>query len=192
MKCSLGISNFLEEMSSLPHSVIFLYFFALIAEEGFLISSLLFFGTLHSDACIFPFLLCFSPLFFSQLFVRPPQTAILLFCISFPWDKPDILECKVKWALESITMNKSSGGDKQVQGVRSDRQSAWWTMEGGSWHCTEDRNQDHPQEKEMQKSKMAIWRGLINSCEKKGSENQRRKGKIYPFECRVPKNSKER
>jgi len=26
----------------------------------------------------------------------------------------------------------------------------------------------------------------------KRSENQRRKGKIYPFECRVPKNSKER
>ena len=44
-----------------------------------------FFGTLHSDAYIFPFLLCFSLLFFSQLFVRPPQTAILLFCISFPW-----------------------------------------------------------------------------------------------------------
>ena len=38
MKCSLGISNFLEEISSLPHSVVFLYFFALIAEEGFLIS----------------------------------------------------------------------------------------------------------------------------------------------------------
>ena len=46
---------------------------------------LLFFGTLHSNAYIFPFLLCFSPLFFSQLFVRPPQTAILLFCIFFPW-----------------------------------------------------------------------------------------------------------
>ena len=25
--------------------------------------------------------------------------------------KPDILECKVKWALRSITMNKASGGD---------------------------------------------------------------------------------
>ena len=25
--------------------------------------------------------------------------------------EPDILECKVKWALGSITMNKSSGGD---------------------------------------------------------------------------------
>ena len=46
---------------------------------------MLFFGPLHSDAYIFPFLLCFLLLFFSQLFVRPPQTAILLFCISFPW-----------------------------------------------------------------------------------------------------------
>ena len=25
--------------------------------------------------------------------------------------EPDILECEVKWALESITMNKDSGGD---------------------------------------------------------------------------------
>ena len=39
MKCSLGISNFLEEISSLSQSVVFLYFFALIAEEGFLIST---------------------------------------------------------------------------------------------------------------------------------------------------------
>ena len=31
--------------------------------------------------------------------------------------------------------------------------------------------------------------GLTNSCEKKRSEKQRRKGKIS--ECRVPKNSKE-
>ena len=25
--------------------------------------------------------------------------------------EPDILECEVKWALESITMNKANGGD---------------------------------------------------------------------------------
>ena len=25
--------------------------------------------------------------------------------------EPDILECEVEWALESITMNKASGGD---------------------------------------------------------------------------------
>ena len=36
-KCSLGIPNFLEEISSLPHSIVFLYLFALITEEGFLI-----------------------------------------------------------------------------------------------------------------------------------------------------------
>ena len=47
--------------------------------------SLLFFGSLHSDGYIFPFLLCFSLLFFSQLFISLPQPAILLFCISFPW-----------------------------------------------------------------------------------------------------------
>ena len=39
MKCPLGISNFLDEISSLSHYVVFLYFFALITEEGFLISS---------------------------------------------------------------------------------------------------------------------------------------------------------
>ena len=39
----------------------------------------------------------------------------------------------------------------------------------------------------MQKSKIAVRRGLTNSCEKKRREKQRRKGKIYPFECRVSK-----
>jgi len=38
MKCSLGIFNFLEEVSSLSDSIVFLYFFVLITEEGFLIS----------------------------------------------------------------------------------------------------------------------------------------------------------
>ena len=31
----------------------------------------------------------------------------------------------------------------------------------------------------MQKGKMVVWRGLINTCEKKKSERQRREGKIY-------------
>ena len=49
-----------------------------------------------------------------------------------------------------------------------------------------------PKEKEMQKGKMVVWGGLTNDCEKKRSEKQRRKGKIYPLECRIPKNTKER
>ena len=62
MKCSLGISNFLEEISSLSHSLVFLYFFALVAEEDFLISSCYFL-----ELCIqmllsflFSFAFCFS------------------------------------------------------------------------------------------------------------------------------------
>ena len=65
-------------------------------------------------------------------------------------------------------------------------------MDASLWHCTGGGGQDHPQEKEMQKGKMVVWGSLTNSWEKKRSERQRRKGKIYPSECRVPKNSKER
>ena len=38
MKCSLGITNFLEEIFIIYHSTVFLYCFALITEEGFLMS----------------------------------------------------------------------------------------------------------------------------------------------------------
>ena len=49
-----------------------------------------------------------------------------------------------------------------------------WT---GSWHCTGDRDQHHPQEKEMQKSKMAVWGGLENSREMKRSKKAKEKRK---------------
>ena len=42
------------------------------------------------------------------------------------------------------------------------------------------------------KKQNGCLRRPYNSCETKGSEKQRRKGKIYPFECRVPEKSKER
>ena len=35
-----------------------------------------------------------------------------------------------------------------------------------------------PMEKKKKKSEMAVWGGLTNSCEKKRSKKQRRKGKI--------------
>ena len=49
-----------------------------------------------------------------------------------------------------------------------------------------------PKKKKCEKVKWLSEEALTNSCEKKRSEKQRRKGKIYPFECRVPKKSKER
>ena len=33
-------------------------------------------------------------------------------------------------------------------------------MDGAPSHCTEGGDQIHPQEKEMQKGKMVVWRGL--------------------------------
>ena len=49
-----------------------------------------------------------------------------------------------------------------------------------------------PKKKKCKKAKWLSEEDLTNSCEKKRSERQRRKGKIYPSECRVLKNSKER
>ena len=48
-----------------------------------------------------------------------------------------------------------------------------------------------PKKKKCRKAKWLTEKSL-QIAEKKRSERQRRKGKIYPFECRVPKNSKER
>ena len=86
MKYYLGISKFLEEITSLSHSIVFLYFFAL---GRLFYLSLLFFGTLRSNGYIFLFLLCLLLLFFSQLFVRPPQTTILTFVFLFHGDGLD-------------------------------------------------------------------------------------------------------
>ena len=48
-----------------------------------------------------------------------------------------------------------------------------------------------PKKKKCKKAK-CLSEEALNTCEKMRSEKQRRKGKIFPFECRVPKNSKER
>ena len=49
-----------------------------------------------------------------------------------------------------------------------------------------------PKKKKCKKAKWLSEEALQIAEKKKRSERQRRKGKIYPFECRVPKNSKER
>ena len=62
MKWSLGMANFLEEISSISHSIVCLYFLALITEEGFLISPC------YSLECYIQmgisFLFSFSPLLY--------------------------------------------------------------------------------------------------------------------------------
>ena len=45
-------------------------------------------------------------------------------------------------------------------------------MDGGSQHCTGERDQDHPQEKEMQKSKMAVWEALQIAVKRRKAKNK--------------------
>ena len=85
MKCSLGISDFLKEISSLSHSITFLYFFALISKEAFLISPCYSLELCIQMGISFLCSFAFSFSFFSQLFVKPPQATILSFCISLSW-----------------------------------------------------------------------------------------------------------
>ena len=49
-----------------------------------------------------------------------------------------------------------------------------------------------PKKKKCKKAKWLSEEALQIAEKKKRSERQRRKGKLYPFECRVPRNSKER
>ena len=49
------------------------------------------------------------------------------------------------------------------------RPSAWRIIQRVLWHFTEGSDQDHPQEKEMQKGNMVVWGCLTNSWEKKRS-----------------------
>ena len=52
--------------------------------------------------------------------------------------EPDILECKVKWALGSITMNKASGGDgSSIHGIFQARVLEWGAIAfSGHIHTT--------------------------------------------------------
>ena len=49
-----------------------------------------------------------------------------------------------------------------------------------------------PKKKKCQKAKWLSEEALQIAVKRRETKGKRRKGKIYPFECRVPKNSKER
>ena len=49
-----------------------------------------------------------------------------------------------------------------------------------------------PMEKKCKKAKWLSEEGLQIAVKRREAKGKGEKGKIYPFECRVPKNSKER
>ena len=80
---NVPLVSLIEEISSLSHSIAFLYFFALITEEGFLISPCYSLELCIQMGISFLFSFAFSFSIFSLLCIRPSQTAIMPFCISF-------------------------------------------------------------------------------------------------------------
>ena len=89
MKYSVGISNFPEEISSLSHFIVFLYFFAMITEEGFLISPVvlwnsafkwvyLSFSSLLSTSLLFT-VIC-KPIYLEEIVM---YSVIICFCSAF-------------------------------------------------------------------------------------------------------------
>ena len=135
MKCSLGISNFFPFYC-------FPLFLCIVHLRRLSYLSLLFFGMLHSNGYIFPFLLCFSLPFFSQLFVRPPQIAVLLFCISFYWGWSSFLspvQCYEPLSIvhQARSMSGVTPGSDWESGVRLDADwnpsSSDWSTLGGTW-----------------------------------------------------------
>ena len=80
MKYSLDISSFLEEISSLSHSIVFLYFFAFSLRKPSFISPCYSLELCIPLSIFFP---CLLLLYFPQLLVRPLQTTTLPSCISF-------------------------------------------------------------------------------------------------------------
>ena len=80
---SLGISNFLEEISSLSHSIVFSISLQWSLRKAFLLLLAILWNSASKWIYLFFFLLCLSLLFFSQLFLRHPQIIIFPFWISF-------------------------------------------------------------------------------------------------------------
>ena len=134
LKWSLGISNFLEVISSLPHSIVFLYFFALIPEEDFLISPchsfelwiqmnisfLLFFAfhyfsflSYYVSPSFFLFLICFSWGWFWSLSpvqcFEPPSIILQALCLAdlIPWIYLSLPLYNHKWFVSVIPESPS-------------------------------------------------------------------------------------
>ena len=107
MKCSLGISNFLERSLVFPILLFSSSSLHWSLRKAFL-SLLAILWNSHSNGNVFHFLLCLLHLFLSHLFVWPPQTPILPFCISLSWEwfwsPPFVL-----WRYSKLAKNRCVG-----------------------------------------------------------------------------------
>ena len=86
----------------------------------------------------------------SVLRIRYPKYWSVSFSISPSNEYSGVISFRMDWldllAVQgSLRVFSNTTVQKQIQRIRSDRQSAWRTMDGGEWHCTEGSDQDRPQ-----------------------------------------------
>ena len=122
MKCFLGISNFLEEISSFSYSIVFLYFFALIAEEGFLISPC--YSLEFCSRCLH---LSFSPLLFASLLFIAICKPCNITVIQVYAPASNAEETEVEWFYEDLQDLLEVTPKKDVLFIIGD-----WNARGGS------------------------------------------------------------
>ena len=73
----------------------------------------------------------------------------------------------------------------------SGRQSAWITMDGALWHCSGGSDQDHPQEKGMQKGKWMSEEALQIALKRRKWKSKEKK-KDIPIWMQSSKEEQER
>ena len=86
MKYSPDVSNFLEELSRLPHSIFSSTSLHCSFKKAFLSLLVIFWNCAFNWVYIFPFILCLFLLSFPQLCVKPTQTTTLPSSFFFLWD----------------------------------------------------------------------------------------------------------
>ena len=116
MKCSLGISNFLEEISSLSHSIVFLYFFAVITEEGFCLSPCYSLELCSQVGISFVSYFAFHFPFFSAI-CKPSSDHHFAFFISFSWRLEKDMATHYSFLAWKIPWMEEPGG-LQSQGLK--------------------------------------------------------------------------
>ena len=110
---TLGIFNFLEEISSHSHSVVFLYFFALIAEEGFLISP------------------CYSLELCTQMGIS------FLFSFAFHFSSfHTTLTGQGPWSIQRDPAQGTKSRGAQGDSCGATEVRSPWTWRGGAPHCS--------------------------------------------------------
>ena len=73
--------------------------------------------------------------------------------------------------------------------------SAWRTMEWGSWHCTGDRDQDHPHEKKCKKAKWLSGEALQIAVKRREAKSKGKKERYKHLNAefqRIARDKKER